>query len=53
MNTATLSTPTMESLVALAGMTAFAEDCDRLVKRVKPAEPRLPDSDPAAPAIAD
>ena len=38
MNAAMSSTQTMESLVMLAGMTAFAEDCDRLLKR--PARPR-------------
>src|SRR5688572_3694180 len=46
MNTATTSTQTMESLVVLAGMTAFAEDCDRLLKRpLRPLDNGFEESD--------
>lgn len=50
MNAATNLMAAMESLVELAGMTAFADDCDRLVKRTPaPAEQRIADSDPVPP----
>ena len=44
----------MESLVILAGMTAFAEDCDRLLKRpARPMDHGLEDSDPAPTLLGE
>jgi hypothetical protein len=46
MNAATPSMQVMESLVMLAGMTAFADDCDRLLKRTStPLDPGSMDAD--------
>ena len=54
MNAAMSSTQTMESLVMLAGMTAFAEDCDRLLKRpARPMDHGVEESDSVPPILGD
>ena len=51
MNAAQSSVQMMESLVALAGMTAFSDDCDRLLKRTQPPmDSGMPDSDSGTPS---
>ena len=50
MNTAPQTAQSIESLVALAGMTAFADDCDRLLKRpAAPTADRGAEPDPRPP----
>jgi hypothetical protein len=51
MNAAQPSVQLMESLVVLAGMTAFTDDCDRLLKRAQPSmDSGMPDTDPVPPS---
>ena len=48
------SMQTMESLVVLAGMTAFAEDCDRLLKRpARPLDHGFEESGSVPPILGD